>query len=102
MQLVGVFEEVKQLRWIHRARDKLPGSTADHHEWSDGSLACIFSIDCVSTNRPIEAVKVWDKGVSINGEMLVQRSIDQIHECRKNVQRGDVMCNRLWREALWI
>lgn len=84
-KLLRVFKEVKQLRWIHRARDKLPGPTADHHEWGDGTLASILSIDGVIAIRSVKAMKVRDERITIDGEAFVQGPIDQIHECGKNV-----------------
>lgn len=102
MKLRRVIGEIEQLGWVHRARDKLPGPTADHHEGGDGTLARILSIDAIVAIRSIEAVEVWDKGIAIDVKALVQRPFDQIHECWKNVQSGHITCNGLWRKKLWV
>lgn len=102
VKLFRVIEEIEQLGWIHGTGDKFPGPTADHHEWGDGTLARILSIDAIIAIRSIEAVKVRDKGITIDVETIVQRPFDQIHECWKNVQSGYVACDGLWRKVLWV
>ena len=76
MKLLRVFKEIEQLGWIHGAGDKLPGSTADHHEWGDCALARILSVDTVIVVRCTRALQVRDKRIAIDGEALVQRPID--------------------------
>ena len=102
MKFLRVFKEVEQLGWIHGASDKLPGPTADHHERGDRAFAGILSIDAIVAIRSIKAVKVWDEGFAVDWETLVQRPVDQIHECGKDIQSRHITCDSLGREVLWV